>query len=302
MRSCLADAWIARAQPWLGTLVEVALPRADATEARFAAAFARMAHVHRCMSAQDPGSDLARIARDAHRRTIPVDADTCAVLSQAAQLARATAGLFDVTVGATLAHHGHLPGRGDRGAAPCGAMGALHLVGDHRVRTSAPLVIDLGGIAKGYAVDCAVSALRDAGASAGIVNAGGDLRVFGDHWQPIRVRLPASPGTVLHLFDVRDAAVATSADYFQGTRRALVDPRTGALRNFGESVTVVAQSCMLADALTKIVALDPAGTLTVLTHHGAQAVRIDTDATAPQCMATFSAPIRHVRLPSRRAA
>lgn len=303
MRSCLPDAWSARAQPWLGTLVEIALPETDATDARFAAAFARVAHVHRRMSAQDPRSDLARIARDAHRRLVRVDRDTYVVLEQALQLAQETSGLFDVAVGGSLARHGRLPQHGGPDPLLRGAMAALLLERDLGVRTTAPVVLDLGGIAKGYAVDCVVDALRAAGARAGVVNAGGDLRVFGEkEWRPIRIRHPVSPHLTLHLFDIRDAAVATSADYFRRGQGELVDPRNDAVRKYGESVSVVAPTCMVADALTKIVALDPGRAVATLTRREAVAFRLGADAAGPHCSATFAAASPRLRLPLRRAA
>ena len=121
-----ADHWITRAQVWLGTLVEVALPDADATEAWFAAAFASVAHVHRKMSAHDSGSDLARIARIAHLRAVTVDPDTHAVLRLAQTLFYESRGAFDVTVAPVLGRRGLLPARAAARRANCG-MEALHL-------------------------------------------------------------------------------------------------------------------------------------------------------------------------------
>ena len=225
MRSCAhAERRVARARIALGTLVEIALPAGEATEARFAAGFAAIAHVHRCMSAHDPASDLARIARDAHRWPVRVDPATYAVLTLALDLWRETGGAFDVTVAPALAREGLLPSDAFSPRAACGRTAALELLDDDRVRASESVAIDLGGIAKGYAVDRAVDALRTSGASSGIVNAGGDLRVFGMNvWFPVRVRHPASPNLVLSPFDVSDFAVATSADYFAAAP-ALVDP------------------------------------------------------------------------------
>src|SRR4029450_186588 len=95
MPSCpLRDGFVARAQVWLGTLVEVALPATEAGEARFTAAFAAIARVHRMMSAHDSESDLARIGRDAHRRAVTVHADTYAVLELAQKLFRESGGAF----------------------------------------------------------------------------------------------------------------------------------------------------------------------------------------------------------------
>jgi len=80
----------------------------------------------------------------------------------------------------------------------------------------------LDGIAKGFAVDRAVECLRDAGIEAGVVNAGGDLRVFGPAFEEVYVRPPQRPAELLSLGSVREAAVATSGCV------GLVDPRSAA--------------------------------------------------------------------------
>ena len=290
------ERWVARAQLWLGTLVEVALPARDACEVRFAAAFAAVAHVHRTMSAHDSRSDVARIARLAHRRAVAVDPGTYAVLEQALRLWKETRGAFDVAVAPVLARAGLLPARSASPEAWHGRMHAVALLPHHRVRTTRPVALDLSGIAKGYAVDRAVVALRQAGASRGIVNAGGDLRVFGAYvWVPIRVRRPDVPAQAVHLFDLHDAAAATSADYFRGPRGGLVDPRTRALRAIDGSITVTAPTCALADALAKIVALDPQRAPAMLARHGAYAFRIGTVGHERDVLTTCRAPTAHVR-------
>ena len=184
-------------------------------------------------------------------------------------------------------------------------MDALHLTPGLGVRATAPIALDLGGIAKGYAVDRAVDALRVAGARAGLVNAGGDLRVFGsDEWMPVRLRHPAAPAHTLTLFDVRDAAAATSADYFRDARGGLVEPRAQSLRSYPCSVTVVAPTCALADALTKVVALRPADCATLLARHGAHAFTLDTQGSRarPHCMTTCVDSTANLRLPVAAAA
>ena len=310
MPFCLRpDGWIARAQVWLGTLVEVALPASGASEARFAAAFAAIAHVHRTMSAHDATSDLARIARDAHRRTVTVDADTYAVLALAQTMFRESRGTFDVTIAPLLAHYGLLPAPAAGLDAHCGRMDALRLESRLGVRATAPVALDLGGIAKGYAVDRAVDALYAAGARAGLVNAGGDLRVFGAGvWMPIGVRHPALPAQILKLCEIRDAAVATSANYFRDARGGLVEPRTQTLRPFPGSITVVAPTCALADALTKIVALRPAESTALLARHGAHAFLLDARVPhasphiASTCATTCVATTANLRLALAAAA
>jgi len=287
---------IARAQVWLGTLVEIALPGADATDARFAAAFAAIAHVHRKMSAQDPASDLARIAREAHSRAVVVDAQTHAVLALALAFARETRGAFDPTV-ATLQTPGDSASTSIAASPSAGCFAtSIVLEADNRVRTTAPLALDLGGIAKGYAVDRAVAALVESGATGGVVNAGGDLRAFGSvGWVTVRVRHPADPALGMRLFDVRDIAVATSADYFC-PGGALLDPLSRARRPFGASVTVVAPSCALADALTKVVAVDPAHAPETLARHGAHAFRLEPCDNAVRATTTCATSTSRLRL------
>lgn len=302
MRCCpRPDRWKTRAQPWLGTLVEVSLPRDEAGDAFFAAAFAAVAHVHRTMSAHDPASDLAHIARDAHRRPVVVDAQTFAVLELALMLHRESGGAFDVGIAPMLARSGALPESAGGHRARGEGMGALRLEAGHTVRATGPAALDLGGIAKGYAVDRAVDALRASGARAGLVNAGGDLRVFGaDTWVPVRIRHPAAPPLTLQFFDIRDAAVATSADYFRGATGGLVNPRDRRMRRFPGSVTVVAPTCALADALTKIVALRPAESAALLARHGAAAFKIDDSGTT--IATTCSASTPNLRLAMAAAA
>jgi thiamine biosynthesis lipoprotein len=286
---------IARAEIWLGTVVEVALPEADATEARFAAAFAAIAHVHRKMSAQDPASDLARIERDAHRQAILVDAQTYAVLDLALALCRDTRGAFDPSV-VRAPMRGYRASASNESSGPSASFAtSMILGGGNRVRTTAPIALDLGGIAKGYAVDRAVAALIASGASGGVVNAGGDLRAFGSvGWTPIRIRHPALAALAAHVFDVRDAAVATSADYFHpcGT---LVDPGARTLRPFGASVTVVAPRCALADALTKVVARDAARAPQTLTRHRAYALLLERRADGVCATTTCARPTSRLR-------
>jgi FAD:protein FMN transferase len=282
MPCCLPpeEAWVRRAQLWLGTLVEVALPAAQASAARFDAAFAAVAHVHQRLHPHARGSDLRRIARAAHHGPVRIHRQSHELLALAQQLWRDSGGLFDPS----------LPARG--GA----SLAALRLLPARRVRSTAALRLDLGGIAKGHAVDRAVAALRALGCRAGVVNAGGDLRQFGAQvWHPVRVRLPHDLAQAPLLLAVRDAAVATSAygphaagDTTLHDRRRGLPPRV-----WNGSVTVVAPNCALADALTKVVALRPQRAPSLLRRHRAQALRIDARGRAT---ATLRHGDCHVRL------
>ena len=230
---------IRRARPLLGTIVAIS---ADAPGAAVEDAFAAIARVHALMNYHSADGDVARINREGSRASIPVDPWTFEVLAQAIRISERTDGAFDVVV----------PGTGAR-------YTDIVLESDCRVRLRRKASIDLGGIAKGFAVDAAVDALQRCGAQAGSVNAGGDLRFFGMWDGRVRVRAPGAPATALCLPPVRHCAFATSAAYF-GNR--LNDPRAKRPSRLDWSVTVAAATCLVADALTKPVALlGPLGSL-----------------------------------------
>ena len=107
----------------------------------------------------------------------------------------------------------------------------------------------LDGIAKGFAVDRAVDRLLEAGMECGVVNAGGDLRVFGEAFESLHVRTPDAPDRLVRIGEIRDVAVATSASL------GVVHPR-GATCG-AQGATVMAADCMTADALTKPCLLEP---------------------------------------------
>jgi len=273
-----------RARPLLGTVVEIAVCAADDAAERYAcdAGFAAIADVHRLMSFHERESDVARVNRAAHQRPVEVDRRTATVLRRARAIAALSGGAFDCTVGARMVELGLLPADG----APSAARGAgprdIAVDGGDRVRFRRPLAIDLGGIAKGFAVDQAVAALVRAGASAGCVNAGGDLRVFGDRDWPVAVRRPDAPAASVALPPLRDGALATTADSF-APRGHVIDPATGRARRRPVSVSVVAPSCMDADALTKVVWLAPHPPLLLLERMHARTILLRCSDADSEC-------------------
>lgn len=271
-----------RAQPWLGTLVEIAAYGESATQLQTAitGAFNRIADIHRRFSFQSPDSELTEINRTAHRGPVDISTELSTVLCSALEIAAASRGLFDPTIAPMLVGTGHLPYHAGQPREPhAGEWEAIEL-GDKVVRFAFPLLLDLSGIAKGYAVDAALEQLRDEGLSAAIVNAGGDLACFGEAVEPVRLRHPTQPTSHLHLIDLREGAVATSAGYagLAGSNSPAVSPlrhpKTGASLCLMESVSVLAARCMHADALTKVVAADPQAALPVLQAYGAESLRL----------------------------
>ena len=242
---------IRRARPLLGTIVSIS---ADAIPADVEAAFAAVERVQALMNFHSTKSDVARINRHAHRKAVQVDPWTFEVLAQAVRISASTHGAFDVVV----------PGTGAR-------YTDIVLEDEGRVRLRRPARIDLGGIAKGFAVDMAIASLMRNGSASASVNAGGDLRFFGHCRGPVRVRIPGAPGAAVILPQLSHRAFATSASYFGGT---LNDPRSGRATVLDWSVTVAAATCLVADALTKAVALlGPLGHL--LKALGADAFAVD---------------------------
>jgi FAD:protein FMN transferase len=219
---------VRRARPLLGTYVEIAASGADQVRLHSAIdlAFSAIETVHNLMSFQEPGSELSRLNREGAGIMAGLHPWTAEVLAAAAEIHERSHGVFDAAIG-----------------------------GGGRV--------DLSGIAKGFAVDRAVEALRAAGVEQGIVNAGGDLAVFGDDARPVAVRDPTDRSRFAATVTLRDEALASSG-------RA-IDPRTGRLVEAIAGASVRAPSCMIADALTKVVGVLGEAAIPVLQHYGASA-------------------------------
>ena len=236
-----------RCRPLLGTFVEVTADHDAAIDAGFAA----VERVHRLMSAHEPDSDISRINRFSHVHPVQVDGWTALVVERALFWSKRSDGAFDaVRAGKAALEHGLLPRHPDQ-PPPVGADWTWLETQGRSVRLLEPGCLDVGGIAKGFAVDRAVDALRQTGCERGLVNAGGDLRGFGNEPWPIDVAHPGERRP-LAAIDLDNAALATSAglpgegnclsfDHLQGGDSGWI------------SVSVLARTACDADALTKIV-------------------------------------------------
>jgi thiamine biosynthesis lipoprotein len=272
---------IRRARPLLGTFVEITIDGAapDASERAIDAAFAAIAQAHALMSYHEPASDVGRLNRAAARPVVVHDW-TLQVVRAAIELGARSSGLFNIAVAPVLEDLGLLP-QVSRICSPERPRidDAVELMPGCRVRLRRPDVrIDLGGIAKGFAVDRAVGVLRAHRIRSGIVNAGGDLFGFGPDPHPIHIRDPRNPAALSLCVMVRNQALATSGprfDPFHGRATAdcaVIDPRDGTTVRGAPGVTVRAMSCMVADALTKVVMIDGEEAGDLLEHYGASAM------------------------------
>lgn len=268
---------VRRCRPLLGTFVEISAAGENGAKLARAvdAAFAVIERVHRSMSIHDPDSELARLNRKAATRPVTVSRELFQVLRRADRLASESGGAFDYTVAPTLARWEILPAELVR-KKTCSWRDVLLLRG-RKVYFLQPVALDLGGIAKGFAVDAAIRLLQRRQVANAMVNAGGDLRVFGAQPSAIHLRHPADPRQFAGKVSLRDSALATSSPgftekAFRGGRVShLVNPLRQTAITGPISVSVHARECWLADALTKVVLNAPQRAQKLLARYSAEA-------------------------------
>jgi thiamine biosynthesis lipoprotein len=276
----------------MGTVVSIHVVRHDSTAAsaqECRAAIGRAIEwfhrVERDCSRFDPDSEIMRLSRRVGE-SVPVTDLVYEVVQFAVAVAEESDGAFDPTVGLTQEARGF--NREYRsGAVVRTALEAADGTSyrdirlDPATRTvtlAAPLVLDLGAVAKGLAVDLAVRELEPL--EHFTVDAGGDLYLAGsnadgDPWS-VGIRHPREPGALIETLHLSNAAVCTSGDYEQqGGAGAgghhIVDPHTGVSPTTLASVTVVAPSAMVADALgTAAFVLGPTAGAALLDRHGVE--------------------------------
>lgn len=213
------------------------------------------------MSFHDHSSELSLLNREAHLRPVKVHPWTYAVLNRAQRVHYASQGLFDCTVADALMHWQLLPKHDFHPEQLNVSQAQLELLPDGRVYYRNPIAIDLGGIAKGFAVDVAIQCLRQHGICSAVINAGGDLRVLGAAPEQILLRDPKNPQQLQSMGELSQGALATSSIYYSQQQHqakrvsALVDPATRQPILRPHSFSVIAPSAWAADALTKVVAV-----------------------------------------------
>jgi thiamine biosynthesis lipoprotein len=259
------------AESHMGTQFRIVLYSAERSAAERAAAeaFARIAGLERALSDYDPESELERLGRSSDGPSpgppVTLSQDLWRVLAEAQQIARATEGAFDVTVGPYVRlwrrarRQGQLPAP-ERLAAAARSVGYDRLELEPGQRTARLLAhgmrLDLGGIAKGFALDEALAVLERNGIRRALVDGGGDL-LAGEPppgrrgW---RVALVGCSSTSEQL-ELARGALATSGDLeryveLEGKRYShIVDPRSGLALEKRWLVSVHAPTGILADAL-----------------------------------------------------
>jgi thiamine biosynthesis lipoprotein len=270
----------------MDTVVEIKVHHKRKAEAEKAinSSMEEMRRVEQKMSCFLPGSEVSRINKEAFLEEkkgsllaedwIPVSDELFSLLEESVLLSELTKGSFDITIyplwkiwkfeGENL----EVPGKGKiERVLELVTYKNMILQNGKISFAKKGMGIDLGGIAKGYAVDAAIKVLKDKNIKSAMVNAGGDMYVLGKKegkpWR-IGIRHPRREGEILGTVEVENRAIVTSGDYerffFSGGKKYhhIINPKTGYPADECQSVTIVAKEATFADGLaTGIFVLGP---------------------------------------------
>lgn len=265
--------WLSDEQSIMGTQIVVRLWHTDddAGRAAIAAVMDEMHRINRHFSPYLENSELSRLNREAvtasKQSPLSISEELTWLLSQSIRYGELTDGAFDVTFGSVGRYYDYRKGEQPDQAAREALLAAI----DYRkIRLNAEarevyfdhpkLYVDLGGIAKGYAVDRAIAVLRERGVEHASVGAGGDTRLLGDHrgrpWR-VGIKNPRAPDDVAIVLPLENEAISTSGDYEryfideEGNRiHHILNPRTGVSARGITSATVLGPNSIDTDALS----------------------------------------------------
>lgn len=260
--------WLSREEAIMGTAVRAEVWHEDraAGEAAMAAVMEEMRRIDAAMSPYKPESELSRVNQRAARGPVRISREFFDLIARSLEVSKLTEGAFDITFSSVGYLYDYR-----KGVAPSDSEIAKALPGINyrQVRLDAKtstirfdregVRIDLGGIAKGHAVDRAIDILRRRGIANALVSAGGDTRVLGDHrgrpWM-VAVRDPRRRDGMVAVLPLADAAISTSGDYERyfeaGGKRYhhILNPRTGRSATGVRSVSIIAGDATTTDGLS----------------------------------------------------
>lgn len=263
--------WFSRQEAIMGTVVRVELWHTDAAkaDAAMAAVMAEMHRIDEAMSPYKEQSELSRINREAAKGPVVISQEMVELLARSIEFSKLSDGAFDITfssVGYLYDYRKHVKPSDAEVVKALPGINYRHLLLDPEHRTIRyardGVRIDLGGIAKGWAVDRCIAMLKKLGMTNAMVMAGGDTRLLGDRrgrpWN-VGVRDPRQKGAVAIVLPLADTAVSTSGDYERyfeedGVRyHHIINPKTGKSATGVRSVTVIAADATTTEGLTKSV-------------------------------------------------
>lgn len=267
----------------MGTFAHIVCVAEDSGTAKkcVRAALEEIRKVDDLMSDYKSDSEISLVNREAGDRAVKVSESTYEVLQRSVEFSKMTGGAFDITVGPLVAlfrnaKESKVAPSEEQIALARSKVGFEKLILDSENKTvqfsENGMLLDLGGIAKGYAIDKAIEAAQRCGAIGAMVDIGGDVRCFGlppegkDHWL-IGLQDPNSAiegiegGGLLMVLKITNTAVATSGDYQQfvfieGKRYShIIDRRTGTSAKGLSSVTIISDNATDADAIATSVSV-----------------------------------------------
>lgn len=255
----------------MGTAIRAELWHEDPAlgQAALDAVMREMHRIDRAMSPFKHDSELSRLNRDAAKMPVPVSAEMFDLIERSIEFSELSEGAFDITfasVGGMFDYRNGIKPAPDEIAAALPGIDYRHLRLDHRQRTirfaHEKVKLDLGGIAKGHAVDSCIALLKSRGVKQALIMAGGDSRVLGDKrgrpWV-IGVQDPRSKDALVARIPLVDAAISTSGDYERyfeadGVRyHHILDPRTGNSAGGVRSVTIIGPDATTTEGISKSV-------------------------------------------------
>ncbi|MBS0171240.1 MAG: FAD:protein FMN transferase [Nitrospira sp.] len=260
---------VKRTQMQMGTLVTITAVASDRQAAQEAtsAGFQEIHRLEGLLSTWIKDSELSRLNAAAGTGAVPISPETMQVLEDSVKISMLTGGGFNILIGPAVDVWSVL----DRQQIPSEAelaairsltdLGSLYLDKKHGAvkLNKTGMRVDVGGIGKGYAADMAVAAMRNAGATAGVVALSGDIKTFGllpdGQTFPFGIRHPRREGAILAFIDLQDEAISTAGDYERFFERDgvryhhILDPATLQPARDCQSVTVVAPDGVTADGL-----------------------------------------------------
>ncbi len=279
----------------MGTEISVSLWAQTPEDAAAAtkAVIDEMNRIDQLMSSYKPTSELAIINKEAAQHPVKISAELYDLIKRALDFSKLTDGAFDITyasVGYLYDFRKKTHPQRDAIKQHLPAVNYHHVLLDDNNTTiefkRQGVRIDLGGIAKGHAVDRSIEILKLAGIQHAMITAGGDTRVLGDHkgrpWS-IAIQNPVKENENVAIIPLLDEAISTSGDYERffdegGIRyHHIIDPETGDSARKVKSVSIIGPESTSADALSTslfVMGLDK-GMVLINSMQGYEAIIVD---------------------------
>ena len=260
--------WLREEAAIMGTAISVELwhPDADQGRALIRHVMDEMHRIDDLMSTYKPDSELSRVNARAAEEPVTVSNELLTLIERALEFSEITHGAFDITYASAGQYYDYRQGRKPDSKQLAEALPAINF---HHVRLNSEhstvqflqpgVRIDLGGIAKGHAVDRSITMLLAAGVSNALISAGGDTRVIGSHWDhpwKIGIRDPRDADGIVSMIPLEDAAISTSGDYERffeedGVRyHHILNPGTGDSSREVHSTSIIGSNATDTDALS----------------------------------------------------